>query len=123
MHQEIPYTNGHASNGSPIEIARGDLAQITIDITATPLECIDETVRLCAMRAKEMVDAGVVEQGDAVAPSIRDASMLAFSTNKAPTLSSGCWLRRSTRQVVKHHTTPEAGRGCLRPLREGSPAN
>ena len=66
MHQEIPYANGHASNGTAIELARGDLAQITIDITATPLELIDETVRLCAMRAREMVDAGVVEQGDAV---------------------------------------------------------
>ena len=66
MHQEIPYANGHATRLSAREIARGDLAQITIDITATPPELIDETVRLCAMRAQRMVDDRFIDKAEAV---------------------------------------------------------
>ena len=46
-------------------LARAELAQMSIDIAATPLDVGDETVKLASARAAEMVDRGLVDRADA----------------------------------------------------------
>jgi hypothetical protein len=67
VHQDISHLNGHARPQLKASTrAHADLAQISIDIAATPLDCIDEAVRLSASRAEEMVDLGLIERVEVV---------------------------------------------------------
>lgn len=53
-------------NGRASSLARDDLSGMVLDIASTPLDLIEETVRLCSSRAGEMITHGLIEQADAV---------------------------------------------------------
>lgn len=53
-------------NGRASSLARDDLSGMVLDIASTPLDLIEETVRLCTSRAGEMITQGLIEQADAV---------------------------------------------------------
>lgn len=61
MHQELPYVNGHAARLSAREISQDELAQITVDIAATPISHLVETLRAAASRLQDSIDYDLLE--------------------------------------------------------------
>ena len=52
-------------NSAASTLAQADLAQIRVDIAITPLEAIDEALRLEGARVKEMVGLGLIDRAEA----------------------------------------------------------
>ena len=57
----------HSLNGTSYnDFARDELSQVAADLSATPVELIEETLRLCAPRLHEMIELNLVEYGHVV---------------------------------------------------------
>lgn len=57
----------HTLNGTSYnDFARDELSQLVVDLTATPVEMIEETLRLCAPRLHEMIELNLLDHGQVV---------------------------------------------------------
>lgn len=63
MHHEIPYANGNShARVSASRMAQDELAQIELEIAATPDELMPEALRLCTPRIEDMIEHGVADR-------------------------------------------------------------
>lgn len=110
------YPTGRGLNEKPSILAREELLELVLDITTTPVDLVEEAVRLCAPALLEMIDLGVLDRGDvvdAVSAACADAGYVENhgwdALQKLLGQHFGTWLPRSREEGSASSATSAEG--------------